>query len=62
MFKTQYTINEKRKFHWQLIIYLVAVFFAISSSYACGTEILFVVGKKDLRPGDLSIKNQLEAR
>jgi hypothetical protein len=62
MFKTQYTINEKRKLHWKLIICLAAVFFAISASYACGTEILFVVGKKDLRPGDLSIKNHLEDR
>jgi hypothetical protein len=62
MFKSQYTIDKKKKYHWKLIIYLIAVFFAISTSYACGAEILFVVGKKDLRPGDLSIKNHLEDR
>ena len=68
MFNFQYTPNGKRKFHWKLVIYLIAVFCAISASYACGAEILFVVGKKavvgrkDLRSGDLSIKNHLEDR
>ena len=62
MFKFQYTIDVKRKFQWKSIICLVAVFLAICASHACGAEILFVVGKKDLRPGDLSIKNHLEDR
>ena len=62
MFKPQYGINAKRKFHWKVIIYLIVLFSVFSAAYACGAEVLFVVGKKDLRPGDLSIKSHLEDR
>jgi hypothetical protein len=62
MFKPRYGFYEKRKSHWKVIIYLIVLFFLISAAYACGPEILLVVGKKDLRPGDRSIKNRLEDR
>ncbi|CAB1063270.1 hypothetical protein D1BOALGB6SA_8053 [Olavius sp. associated proteobacterium Delta 1] len=68
MFNLRNTINEKMKNHWQTYLCVVMALFAFSASYAFGAEVLFVVGKKavvgqkDLRSGDLAIKNHLENR
>ena len=58
----QHKIFKKIKNHWKTYIGTISVLFVFSASYAFGTEVLFVVGKKDLRAGDLSIKTHLENR
>jgi hypothetical protein len=53
---------ETIKHHWKTYIGTILVLFLLGASCAFGAEVLFVVGKKDLRAGDLSIKNHLENR
>jgi len=55
-------IFEKMKNHWKTCIGTILMLFVFSASFALGVEVLLVVGKKDLRVGDLSIKNHLENR
>ena len=58
----QHKIFKKMKNHWTTCIGTILVLFVFSASFALGAEVLLVVGKEDLRAGDLSIKNHLENR
>ena len=58
----QHKIFKKMGNHWKTFLGTILVLFAFSATYAFGAEVLLVVGKKDLRAGDLSIKNHLENR
>jgi len=58
----QNKIYKKMKNHWKTYIGTILVLFVFTATYALGAEVLFVVGQKDLRAGDLSIKNHLENR
>jgi len=62
MFDIRYKTLVKKKNHWKTCIGTILVLFVFSASFALGAEVLLVVGKKDLRAGDLSIKNHLENR
>jgi len=60
--------NEKMKGHRATLLCLLLIFFAFNASSALCAKILFVVGKKpavgqkELRTGDLAIKQHLEGR
>jgi hypothetical protein len=62
MSKPHHKIWERMNFNWKPFLATIMVFFVFTASYAFGAEVLLVVGKKDLRAGDLSIKNHLENR
>lgn len=68
MFNLRNKIYEKMSNHWKAFLCVAMVFCVINASYAFGAKVLLVVGKKDnagqkdLRSGDLSIKNHLEKR
>lgn len=53
---------------WIIFVWTAMIFFVTNASYAFGTDVLLVVGKKAaagqkyLRSGDLAIRNHLEAR
>jgi hypothetical protein len=53
---------EKMKIQRQICLGLIMLLFFFSATCVSAADILFVVGKKDLRPGDLCIKNHLEQR
>ena len=42
---------------WKIVLCTLAVLFFLGASSALAVDVLFVVGKKELRPGDLAIKN-----
>lgn len=54
--------------NWKMVQGMILVLFVFTASYAFGAEVLFVVGKKgvvgkrEMRAGDLCIKNHLEDR
>ena len=58
----RHNILVKKKNHWKTCIGMILVLFVFSASFALGADVLLVVGQKDLRAGDLSIKNHLENR
>ena len=58
----KHKIFKKMENHWKTSIGALLVLFVFSASYVFGAEVLFVVGKNDLRAGDLCIKNHLENR
>lgn len=58
----KHKIFKKIKNHWKTYIGTLLVLFVFSASYVFGAEVLFVVGKNDLRAGDLCIKTHLENR
>jgi hypothetical protein len=62
MFDSRHNVLVRKKNHWKTCIGTILVLFVFSASFAFGAEVLLVVGKKDLRAGDLSIKNHLENR
>ena len=58
----RHKILVKKKNHWKTCIGMILVLSVFSASFALGADVLLVVGQKDLRAGDLSIKNHLENR
>ncbi|MGV7223935.1 MAG: hypothetical protein ACQ9MH_20720 [Nitrospinales bacterium] len=52
----------KKKNHCKTFVCIILMLFVFSASFALGAEVLLVVGKKDMRVGDLSIKNHLQNR
>jgi hypothetical protein len=58
----RHKIFAKKNTHWKTCIGTILMFLVFSASFALGAEVLLVVGQKDLRTGDLSIKNHLENR
>lgn len=58
----RHKILVKKKNHWKTCIGMILVLFVFSASFALGADVLLVVGQKDLRAGDLFIKNHLENR
>ena len=57
-----HNLIEKMKIQWKICMGLIMLLFIFSATCVSAADILFVVGKKDLRPGDLCIKNHLEQR
>ena len=53
---------ERLKIQTKICMRMIILLFVFSATCAFGADILFVVGKKDMRPGDLCIKNHLEQR
>jgi len=69
MFSSRHKILMKMKNHWKTCMAAILVLLVFNVSFAFGTEVLLVVGKKDvavgkkaLRAGDVSIKNHLANR
>jgi len=62
MFDFRHRVFAEKKDHWKTFTCTILMLFVFSVSFALGAEVLLVVGQKDLRAGDLSIKNHLENR
>ena len=48
--------------HWKVCLLTIAALFVFTASSAFGTDVLFVVGGKDVKPSDQAIKKHLEHR
>ena len=47
---------EKMNNHWKVFLWMAMVSFVINASYAFGTDVLLVVGKKDVAGQNLLLK------
>jgi hypothetical protein len=62
MFNLQNKVIKTMKDHSKACLVIILILFVFNASYAFGEEVLLVVGKKDLRAGDIAIKNHLKNR